>query len=67
MGVSDLDPDAHGGRPLNAGNMAGAKRPLKPATFGRSAFFSMNTAGCVIVPFSIWRSIANYAAVILSK
>ncbi len=30
MGVSDLDPDAHGRRPWNAGNMVGAKRPLKP-------------------------------------
>ena len=29
MGVSDLDPDAHGRRPWNAGNMVGAKRPLK--------------------------------------
>jgi hypothetical protein len=67
MGVSDLDPDAHGGRPWNAGSLVAAKRPLKPATFGRSVFFSMNTAGCVIVPFSIWRSIVNYAAVALSK
>jgi integrase len=30
MGISDLDPDALGRRPCNAGNMAGAKRPLKP-------------------------------------
>ena len=30
MGVSDLDPDARGRRPWNAGNMVGAKRPLKP-------------------------------------
>jgi integrase len=30
MGVSDLDPDAHGRRPWNSGNMVGAKRPLKP-------------------------------------
>jgi hypothetical protein len=30
MGISDLDPDAHGRRPWNAGNMVGAKRPLKP-------------------------------------
>jgi hypothetical protein len=30
MGISDLDPDAHGRRPRNAGNMVGAKRPLKP-------------------------------------
>ena len=30
MGVSDLDPDANGRRPWNAGNMVGAKRPLRP-------------------------------------
>jgi integrase len=30
MGISDLDPDAHGRRPWNCGNMVGAKRPLKP-------------------------------------
>ena len=30
MGVSDLDPDAHERRPWNAGNIVGAKRPLKP-------------------------------------
>jgi integrase len=30
MGISDFDPDAHGRRPWNAGNMVGAKRPLKP-------------------------------------
>ena len=30
MGVSDFDPDAHGRRPWNAGNMVGPKRPLKP-------------------------------------
>ena len=30
MGVSDLDPGAHGRRPWNAGNVVGAKRPLKP-------------------------------------
>lgn len=30
MGISDLDPDAHGRRPWNAGNMVGANRPLKP-------------------------------------
>lgn len=30
MGISDLDPDAHGRRPWNAGSMVGAKRPLKP-------------------------------------
>jgi len=30
MGISDLDPGAYGRRPWNAGNMVGAKRPLKP-------------------------------------
>jgi site-specific recombinase XerC len=30
MGISDFDPYAHGRRPWNAGNMVGAKRPLKP-------------------------------------
>ncbi len=30
MGISDLNPGAHGRRPWNAGNMVGAKRPLKP-------------------------------------
>ena len=30
MGVSDLDPGTHSRRPWNAGNMVGAKRPLKP-------------------------------------
>lgn len=30
MGISDLDPDARGRRPWNAGNMVGAKRPLEP-------------------------------------
>jgi len=30
MGISDLDPDAHGRRPWNAGSMVGTKRPLKP-------------------------------------
>ncbi len=30
MGISDVNPDAHGRRPWNAGNMVGAKRPLKP-------------------------------------
>ena len=30
MGVSDLDPGAHERRPWNAGNMVGAKRPLRP-------------------------------------
>ncbi len=29
MGISDLDPGAYGCRPWNAGNMVGAKRPLK--------------------------------------
>jgi hypothetical protein len=39
MGVSDLDPDAHGGRPWNAGNMVGAKRPLKPRDVWAIRFF----------------------------
>jgi integrase len=30
MGISDLDPDAHGRRPWNVGNMVGAKCQLKP-------------------------------------
>jgi integrase len=39
MGVSDLDPDAHGRRPRNAGNMVGAKRPLKPRDVWAIRFF----------------------------
>jgi integrase len=39
MGVSDLDPDAHGRRPWNAGNMVGAKRPLKPRDVWAIRFF----------------------------
>ena len=39
MGVSDLDPDAHGRRPWNSGNMVGAKRPLKPRDVWAIRFF----------------------------
>ena len=39
MGVSDLDPDAHGRRPWNAGTMVGAKRPLKPRDVWAIRFF----------------------------
>lgn len=39
MGVSDLDPDAHGRRPWNAGNTVGAKRPLKPRDVWAIRFF----------------------------
>ena len=39
MGVSDLDPDARGRRPWNAGNMVGAKRPLKPRDVWAIRFF----------------------------
>ena len=39
MGVSDLDPDARGRRPSNAGNMVGAKRPLKPRDVWAIRFF----------------------------
>ena len=39
MGISDLDPDAHGRRPWNAGNMVGAKRPLKPRDVWAIRFF----------------------------
>ena len=39
MGVSDLDPDAHGRRPWNDGNMVGAKRPLEPRDVGAIRFF----------------------------
>ena len=39
MGVSDLDPDARGRRPWNAGNMVGAKRPLKPRDGWAIRFF----------------------------
>jgi integrase len=39
MGVSDLDPDAHGRRPWNAGNVVGAKRPLKPRDVWAIRFF----------------------------
>lgn len=39
MGISDLDPDAHGRRPWNAGNMFGARRPLKPRDVWAIQFF----------------------------
>jgi hypothetical protein len=39
IGISDLDPDAHGRRPWNAGNMVGAKRPLKPRDVWAIRFF----------------------------
>jgi integrase len=39
MGVPDLDPDAHGRRPWNSGNMVGAKRPLKPPDVWAIRFF----------------------------
>jgi integrase len=39
MGISDLDPDAHGRRPWNAGSMVGAKRPLKPRDVWAIRFF----------------------------
>jgi integrase len=39
MGISDLDPDAHGRRPWNAGNMVGAKRPLKPRDVWAMRFY----------------------------
>ena len=40
MGVSDLDPGARERRPWNAGNMVGAKRPLKPRDVWAIRFFS---------------------------
>ena len=39
MGVSDLDPGARERRPWNAGNMVGAKRPLKPRDVWAIRFF----------------------------
>jgi hypothetical protein len=39
LGVSDLDPDARGKRPWNAGNMVGAKRPLRPRDVWAIRFF----------------------------
>ena len=39
MGVSNLDPGAHGRRPWNSGNMVGAKRPLKPHDVWAIRFF----------------------------
>ena len=39
MGVSDLDPDARGQRPWNAGNMIGANHPLKPRDVWAIRFF----------------------------
>lgn len=39
MGISDLDPDAQGRRPWNAGNMVGANRPLKPRDVWAIRFF----------------------------
>ena len=39
MGVSDLNSDARGRRPWNAGNMVGAKRLLKPRDVWAIRFF----------------------------
>lgn len=39
MGVSDLNPDSHGRHLWNAGNMVGAKRPLKPRDVWAIRFF----------------------------
>lgn len=39
MGVSDLDPGAHGRRPWNAGNAVGVKRPLRPRDVWAIRFF----------------------------
>ena len=39
MGVSDLNSDARGRRPWNAGNMVGAKRLLKPCDVWAIRFF----------------------------
>jgi hypothetical protein len=39
MGVADLDPNAHGRRPWNSGNMVGAKRPHKPHDVWAIRFF----------------------------
>jgi site-specific recombinase XerC len=39
MGTSDLDPGARGRRPWNAGNIVGAKRPLKPRDVWAIRFF----------------------------
>jgi integrase len=39
MGVSDLDPGARERRPWNAGNMVGAKRPLRPRDVWAIRFF----------------------------
>jgi hypothetical protein len=39
MGISDLDPGTHGHRPWNAGNMVGAKRPLKPGEVWEIRFY----------------------------
>jgi hypothetical protein len=39
MGVSDLDPGAHGRRPWNSGRTVGAKRPLKPRDVSVIRFF----------------------------
>jgi hypothetical protein len=39
MGISNLDPDAHGRQPWNAGSLVGAKRPLKPRDVWAIRFF----------------------------
>ncbi len=39
MGISYLDPGAHARRPWNAGNLVGAKRPLKPRDVWAIRFF----------------------------
>ena len=53
MGISDLDPGAHGRRPWNAGNMVGAKRPLKPRDVWAIRFFLDEIDVCETERFSI--------------
>ena len=62
MGVSDLDPGARERRPWNAGNMVGAKRPLKPRDVWAIRFFLDKHRRMRDRPFLTWQSTANCAA-----
>ncbi len=50
MEISDLDPDARGRRPWNAGNMVGAKRTLQHGIicWRNTRKYARNTACCKV-------------------
>ena len=67
MGVSDLDPGARERRPWNAGNMVGAKRPLKSRDVWAIRFFLDEHRRLRDRRCSTWRSIASCAAATSSR